>query len=172
VDGVTYPAALLLAGVFAWAGAAKLRMPGRTRATFEALGLPNPDALARAVPIFELGTAAALVILPAAGGIVALGALAFFTTLLVNRLRAGSRVSCGCFGTASDAPISFVEPVRNAVLGLAAIAAAFASGPVWPALDEVMVTSTAALVAALVLALCIVRRDVGAVWDNTLAGER
>lgn len=172
MDGVSYTAALLLAGVFAFAGAAKLHVPARTRATFAALGLPSPDVLARAVPLFELGTAAALVVLPAAGGIVALGALAFFTTLLVARLRTGSRVSCGCFGTASDEPISFVEPVRNGLLGLAAIGAAFSTGPVWPSLAEVMATTTAALVGSLVLALCIVRRDVGAVWSNTLAGER
>ena len=48
-----YVAALVLAGLFAWAGVAKLGARRRTTRTFRALGLPAPEALAVAVPIVE-----------------------------------------------------------------------------------------------------------------------
>jgi len=169
--GVASCAAVLLAGVFAAAGVAKLRDPVATSETFRDLGLPRPALLGRAVPVTELAVAVLLLVSPAVGGLAALAALAFFTTVLATRLRAGARASCGCFGTTGDQPISFVELVRNAVFASFAVAALFAPTLVRPALEDVITTTTGALVGLLVLALCGMRRDVGSVWDNTLAGE-
>jgi uncharacterized membrane protein YphA (DoxX/SURF4 family) len=168
---VGYLAACTLATMFAWAGLSKFRSPVRTASTFRALGLPAPATLARAVPATEFAIAAALVTVTPAGATAALTALAFFTTVLVGRLRAGSQVSCGCFGTATDRPISFVEPLRNALLAALAVTALGASGPVAPGIDAVIATSTAVLVGALILALASLRRDVGAIWRTSLAGE-
>lgn len=171
MSGIAYLAAVLLAAVFATAGVAKLRAPRRTTATFAALGLPAPAGLARAVPLGELALAVLLLAAPAVGGALALAALAGFTTLLVRSLQAGLRVDCGCFGSAGDEPMSFVEVTRNGLLAVLAAGALFASGPSTPALADIILVSTAALVGLLVLALSELRRDVGAVWDNTLAGE-
>lgn len=171
MSGVASCAAVLLAWVFAAAAVAKLRDPRATAASFRELGLPAPDALGRAVPATELAIAIALLLSPAAGALAALAALSFFSTVLATRLRAGSAASCGCFGATGDQPISFVELVRNAIFGLFAVAALFSSRLVAPGLDDVVLTSTAAVLGLVVLALCGTRRDLGSVWDNTLAGE-
>jgi uncharacterized membrane protein YphA (DoxX/SURF4 family) len=171
MSGSGYLSALVLAAIFAWAAAAKLRRPVPTAATFRAIGLPAPAVMARAAPAAELAIAAALVLVPSIGATAALVALAFFTTLLVSRLRDGSPVSCGCFGTASEQPISFVEPLRNLFLAGLAVAALLAPSPSVPGLDDVIATSTAVLAGALVLGLATTKRDVGAIWSTTLAGE-
>jgi hypothetical protein len=171
MSGIGYVAAVALALTFAWAAAAKLRNPVQTAVTFRALRLPRASALSRLVPASELLIAAALLVVPPVGATLALVALAFFTTLIVGRLRAGAQVSCGCFGTASAQPISFVEPLRNGLLAGAAVAALFATGPTAPDLSELMTASTALLIGALVLALAATKRDAGAVWRTTLAGS-
>jgi uncharacterized membrane protein YphA (DoxX/SURF4 family) len=171
VSGIGYLSALALAVIFAWAAIAKLRRPTSTTATFRDLGVPAPATAAWVAPAAELAIAAALVVVPAIGATAALAALAFFTSLLLGRLRAGSRVSCGCFGTASDAPISFVEPIRNLLLAGLGIAALYAAGPTAPGLDDLIATTTAVLAGALVLALAVTKRDVGAIWNTALAGE-
>lgn len=169
--GIATCAAVLLAALFAAAGIAKLRDHGATSATFRDLGLPRPSLLGRAVPVSELAVAVLLLVSPAVGGLAALAALGFFTTVLATRLRAGTQAGCGCFGTTGDQPISFVELVRNAVFASFAVAALFAPALVRPGLADVITATTGALVGLLVLALCGLRRDVGSVWDNTLAGE-
>ena len=120
-SGIGYVAAVVVAASFALAAVAKLRdLPGTLR-DFEALGVPSSELFVRLVPLTELAVVALLLILPAGGGIAALVTLAFFTTFLVGRLRAGVRAPCACFGAASRAPLSGVEIVRN--LGLMALAA-------------------------------------------------
>lgn len=110
-------AALVLAVVFAWSGTAKLlRRPDLTR-----LGLPA--ATWWVVSLVELALAVALVVSPAWGGVAALALLAGFTAFLVARRDSG--VGCGCFGSASTAPISNLDLVRNAALLAVAAVAAF-----------------------------------------------
>lgn len=172
MGGASTLAAVVLAGVLAVAGVAKLRAPRSTAATFATLGLPVPAALARAVPVGELGLAALLVLAPAAGGAGCLALLAAFSAILVAPLRAGRQVSCGCFGAVGAAPVTRVELVRNGLLGLLAVAAL--AGPLRPAAPsapEVVLVGSALVTGLLVLALCRLRRDVGAVWDNRLAGQ-
>jgi uncharacterized membrane protein YphA (DoxX/SURF4 family) len=171
MSGAGYVAAIVLAGTFALAAGSKLRSPAHTVATLRGLGLPAPATLGRAVPIAELAIAVVLLAAPAAGAVAALVALAFFTTLILSRLRAGATVSCGCFGSTADAPISFVEPLRNALLAALAATALAAPRPELPGLDDVVTVSTAVLVGAIVLALAAVKRDVGAVWATTLVGD-
>lgn len=171
IDRIGTLAAIVLALVFATAAVAKLRDPIGTTRTFRALRLPSPRRLARAVPVTELALATLLVLRPWIGGLVALALLAGFTIVLAGEVRRGSGVQCGCFGSAGTAPISFVELVRNGQLAALAVTASFAERPTAPDLPSVIAVSSAVVTGLLVLALAGVRRDVGAVWDNRLAGE-
>lgn len=113
-------AAGALAATFAWAGAAKLGRPAETAEAFSDLGLPRPAALARAVPAVELLLAVALLAAPGAGAAVALVLLVAFCVVLVRALRGGVEVRCACFGQAGGPPLSWVDLVRNGLLGLLA----------------------------------------------------
>lgn len=168
---LAYTSGLALAALLAWAAGAKALRPSRTAADFRALGLPNPQLLAVAVPALELVVAALLVGVPWLGGVAALALLAAFSVILGERLREGATAPCGCFGSNSDQPISGVELLRNALLGLLAVAAVVVDDPTKPHLADVIAVTTALAVGAMVLGLAGVKRDVGAVWDNTLAGE-
>lgn len=170
-DRVAYLGALFLAAVFVVAAVAKLRDAEGTTRTFASLGLPAPGVFARAVPLLELAVAVLLAVVPWLGGLAAVASLAAFTALLAGEVRSGSGVSCGCFGTASAQPISFVELVRNALLAIPAVTACLAGGPTAPNLPSVVTVTAAFAAGSVVLALASLRRDVGAVWDNRLAGE-
>ena len=167
---VGYAAALLLAAVFGWAGLAKLRTRDQTARTFRAFGLAAPDALAVGVPVTEVGLAVGLVVVPGWAALGALAVLAGFSTVLVRAMRAGVDVGCGCFGTAKREPVSFVELVRNGLLGAAAVAAAFAPRPDLPGLDDTILVTTAAAAGAVVLALAELRRRTGSVWRMDVTG--
>lgn len=161
---VAYATAVVLAAVFAWAGAAKLADRARTASTLRAFGLPAASALAVAVPSTELVLAAGLLVVPAVAAYAALGLIAAFTTFLVRAVRAGVDVGCGCFGSARSEPVSTVEVLRNVMLAGAAVIASFSTGPVAPGLDAVILVSTAAALAAVALALADVRRRTGRVF--------
>jgi uncharacterized membrane protein YphA (DoxX/SURF4 family) len=161
VNEVGYTAALLLAGVFGWAGLAKLRARDATERTFRAFGLAAPRALAVGAPVTELTLAGGLVVLPGWAALVALAVLVGFSTILVRAMRAGVDVGCGCFGTARREPVSFVELARNGLLAGAAVVAAQAGAPTWPDLPAVILVATAAALAAVVLALCDLYRTTG-----------
>lgn len=165
-------AAILLAAVFAWAGAAKIaRGSKRTAAAFAALGVPSPRVAARAVPFVELAIAALLVVVPRAGGLAALAALAAFSFVLAHAVVSGLEVGCGCFGTTSTEAISFVDLTRNAMLALLAAAACVPPALVRPSLPAAVVVSAGSAVGLVVLALCDLYRQVGAVFRVELAGE-
>ena len=165
---MAYCAALALAAIFAWAGAAKLRSADVTERTFRAFGLAAPRTLARTVPLVELGLAVGLVVVPGWAAVLALAVLAAFTTVLVRAMRAGVDVGCGCFGTSRREPVSFVEVVRNGLLGMLAFAALFADGPSAVGIDAVIAVSTAAAVGAVVLALAELKRITGTTWKVEL----
>jgi len=170
--GACYLAGLVLAVTFAAAGWAKLRAPRATAATFAALGLPAPGGLARGVPLVEFGLALALTVVPVLGAGGALAALAGFSAVLVGPLRAGRDVACGCFGTSGTARVSWVELVRNGLLaGLALAALAGPARPIVPGPAAVVLVGSAVVGGLLVLALCRLRREVGAVWDNRAIWE-
>ena len=162
MNDVAYASAVLLAGVFAWAGASKLRHRDRTTRTFAAFGLPAPDVLGTAVPVLELLLAVGLLVVPAVAAYVALGLLAAFTTFLVRAVRAGVDVGCGCFGSASTAPVSPVDVVRNGLLGACALVASFAAGPAVPELGAILLVGVGAAAAMAVLGMAARRRHAGA----------
>jgi hypothetical protein len=147
MHGFGYAAALALALVFFVAAAGKLRSRSATTLTFRSLGLPAP--LATAVPAIELALAAGLALEPGWSAAVALGVLAAFSTFLTRALRRGVVVPCNCFGSASDAPLSSVDLLRNVVLAAAAIAALTASTPTMPSAAAVITVAALALAARL-----------------------
>ena len=161
MEGIGYTSALLLAGVFAWAGAAKLTDRASTRRSFIGLGLPSSFAVA--VPVAELALAIALVLVPGWAAVAALALLAAFTTVLAGALRRGIEVGCGCFGTSRHDQVSFVELVRNGMLAVGAAAALGASRPVTPDVDELVLVTVAAALGCLVLALLQLRRRTGGI---------
>lgn len=162
-------AALLLAAVFLWAAPAKLRRPQQTTASFVALGLPAPGALARLVPTAEVGTAVLLLLRPRLGAIAAAVLLVAFTTVLDRALRRssvdGSTVRCGCFGSGDDAPVTGATIVRNALL-LAAAAVALGTTSMRPGLPGVLAVGAAAVTGMVVLALAALRNDVGRLFPS------
>lgn len=164
--GIATTAALVLAGLLAWAATAKLARPAATARTFIELGVPAPRALAVAVPVIELATAVTLALAPRAGGVVAAGVIAGFTAFLATRL--GSGVACGCFGSAGRDPVSAVHLVRNGLLAALAATAVTAPQPAVPALADIIVVGTAVAIGAVVVALVRVAVDVGRLVGNRL----
>lgn len=153
VDGVAYAASVLLAAVFATAALSKLRDREGTAESLRLLGVPNPASAAGLLPLPELAAALLLVVVPAVGGIVALALLAFFTTFLVNRLRAGVQAPCACFGSSSDTPLSWLTLGRNALLGVLGVLALFTMRPALPTWVDVSLVALPALAVAVGLHL-------------------
>ena len=165
---VGYVSAVVLAVVLAWAAIAKLRTPALTVESFRAMGVPV--ALARLVPVVELVLAVGLVVLPAPAGVAAAPVLVAFTMVLMRAIGRGVTVGCNCFGSSRSEPVSSVELVRNAMLlGLAVVATGGRAAV--PSLEAVVLVTTAVALGAVLLAALEMRRRIGSVWDNTLAGE-
>lgn len=168
-------AALVLAVVFGWAAVAKFRTPAETTASFHGLGLPAASALAKVVPVVELGVAAGLVVAPALVAWPALALVLAFSVVIARAVAAGSTVSCACFGTApiDDAqPVSVVELVRNAGLGALAIVASGASaGRVRTSLPALVIVSVLVALSRVGFAAVDLRRMGGHVFATPLAGE-
>jgi hypothetical protein len=138
LDGLGYAAAIALAAMLAFSAVAKLLTPVETERSFVALGVPNAAAAARFVPLPELVAGVLLLVVPAVGGIAVLMLLAFFSTFVVTRLRAGVVAPCACFGAASNRPISWLTLARNAALALLAVASLATLRPVLPTLLDVV----------------------------------
>lgn len=151
-QGIGYAAAIVLAAAFAVAAVSKLRDIPATADGFERLGLPTPRVFAAIIPLAELGIVALLLIVPAAGAIAALVTLAFFTTFLIGRLRAGVHAPCACFGSARALPLSWADVLRNAMLALLAIASLPASRP-----GRVTVADAVAVLVSTVIGLALMR---------------
>ena len=120
---------LTLAGVFVVAAATKLSDRAGTREAAAGFGAPEAVAgiVAVALPLVELGVAAALLVAGPAGPVTALGLLGLLSALVVANLASGNRPDCHCFGTLGSEPIGAATLARNA--GLAAIAAILLLGP-------------------------------------------
>ena len=131
--GVGYCAAVVLAALFATASIAKLRDLPATLKQFTELGLPRPGVFTRIVPLAELALVTLLLVVPAVGAIFALVTLAFFTTFLVGRVRAGITAPCACFGATVSTPLSRVDIVRNLMLMALAGLVLMATRPIAPA---------------------------------------
>ena len=144
--GVGYAAAVALAAIFAIAAVAKLRNLAATERDFIGLGLPRASFFARFVPLAELSIVALLLIVPPAGAIAALISLAFFTTFLIGRLRAGVHAPCACFGASKAQPISALDVIRNLLLmALAIVSLATERPEKISALDALVVIAAIAI---------------------------
>jgi hypothetical protein len=153
LEGLGYAAAIALAILLAVAAIAKFLAPEETERSFAALGVPNPASAARFVPLPELVAAVLLLAVPAIGGIASLMLLAFFSTFVVTRLRAGVAAPCACFGTASTSPLSWVTLARNGALAVLALAALATPRPVVPSWLDVVVVVAYVVVATALLQL-------------------
>lgn len=130
-------AAIIVAALFAAAGALKLRDLRRFTeevADYRLVGARGSRAVAVVVPPAELA-AALLLIVPAtreAGAALALVLLAVFTAAVGVSLRRGNtQISCACFG-AESRQLSVAIPVRNAAMALplaGGLAGGFAAAP-------------------------------------------
>lgn len=147
-QGIGYAAAVVLAVVFALAAVSKLRDLDATIEGFTALGLPTPRVFAAIIPLAELGIVALLLIVPAAGALAAIVTLAFFTTFLVGRLRAGVHAPCACFGAARPSPLSWIDVVRNLLLLVLAAAVLPAERPGGVRLIDAVIIVAITLLAA------------------------
>lgn len=127
------PAAL--AGVFAWAAAAKALAPGRWLAALAAYRLgPLRGAAAVAVPTAEAAVALLVVAgAPGPASWLAVGLLAAFSAAVLRARRLhGDRLPCGCFGRSRPRDYRVVL-ARNAALGAGAVGT-LATGASFPAL--------------------------------------
>jgi peroxiredoxin/uncharacterized membrane protein YphA (DoxX/SURF4 family) len=168
MDGVVLASRLLLAAVFAVAGAAKLRDRDGTAVTLEQFGLPpgwaRPGALL--LPVVELGVAALLVFDPTAraGAAGAIGLLAAFAVAISASLARGERPDCNCFGQVHSEPVGASTLARNGLLAVPAVLvlAVGGRGPLAGALDGLGGLDTAVALAAAALALAAVALGVQA----------
>lgn len=121
-------ARLVLAGVFAIAGAAKLADRAGSRQALVSFGMPKSlvGPLGTALPIVELSIAV-LLLLPNVGWIGVLGALVLlvvFTGAIAFQLLRGRAPDCHCFGQLVASRVGPATLVRNGALAaLAAFAA-------------------------------------------------
>ncbi len=165
-------AAIAVGGVMAWASIAKLRMPAATATSFRSLGIPFASLLSRLVPAVELGVFALCFTVPKVGAAAAAVLLMLFTLLLTVHVRRGSTVSCGCFGSADPAPVTWMTLVRNAALIVIAVVAASMAPPRLTRLEtsDAFAVSVSALcisaAGALLLGLVSMRQAAGAVFSQ------
>lgn len=119
-------ARLVLAGVLAVAGAAKLADRAGTRAGLVAFGTPQRIArpVALALPLAELAVAALLVpgSTAVAGLVGAVALLVLFTGAIALSLARGKAPECHCFGQLHSAPAGPKTLARNGALLALAIA--------------------------------------------------
>jgi peroxiredoxin len=111
---------LVLAGVFAVAGFAKVEDRAGAQRSMVALGLPQVvvTPLASIVVAFELALALSLVF-PATAMAAAMGALALLTgssAVAIVSVARGRTPDCHCFGRLSSTPVGWSTVARNALL--------------------------------------------------------
>jgi putative oxidoreductase len=125
-DWLALSARILVAGVFLWAAVPKLIDPGSFAADVQNYRVV-PDAwathIALLVPVFELVLALGL-LLPnyqRGAALLATGLLLVFSLAMAQARMRGIDLSCGCFGAAFEAKVSWLTVARSALL--AALAA-------------------------------------------------
>jgi uncharacterized membrane protein YphA (DoxX/SURF4 family)/peroxiredoxin len=123
---------LLLAGVFATAGVAKLRDPTSSRRALEDFDVPAHLARPGGVllPLTELAIAIALVIPLSArwGALAGATLLGVFVVVIANAMAHGRAPDCHCFGQVHSEPAGWSTLARNGVL-IALATTVVATGP-------------------------------------------
>lgn len=162
MDSFVIGAQVLLAGVFAVAGIAKLRdLAGSRRAVAE-FGVPAKLApgIGTALPVAELAVTAVLILHPTTrwGALAALLLLLAFIAGIATAMSRGRAPDCNCFGQLHSAPAGRSTLARNAALAaLAAVVVVHGPGPAintWiAARSAAELVAILAVVAALSLAV-------------------
>ncbi len=133
MDGFAVVARIVLVGVFAVSGVAKLLDREGTRRGVEGFGLPGSlvGPIAFALPLAEIAIAIALIpgASARAGAVAAIALLAAFTIGISINLAQGRRPDCHCFGQLHSAPVGPATLVRNVLLAAAAGVVLFGAGP-------------------------------------------
>jgi peroxiredoxin/uncharacterized membrane protein YphA (DoxX/SURF4 family) len=124
MDTALLVARLLLASVFAVAGASKLADRKGSRQALLDFGVPAPLAspLGTLLPLAELAVASALVPADTArwGAVGALALLLLFAAGISANLARGKKPGCRCFGQLHSAPAGWSTLARNGVLAVVA----------------------------------------------------
>lgn len=124
MDGILLAARLVLAGVFAVAGVAKLLDAKGSGRALAAFGVPAHLAhpLGILLPLAEVAIAVALIPLATAwwAAVGAFGLLALFIAGIGVNLARGRRPDCHCFGQLHSKPVGAETLVRNGVLAVLA----------------------------------------------------
>ena len=125
-EWVVLLARLFIAGVFLWAALPKLWDPATFAAdvqNYRLLPAGLSGHIALFVPAFELVIAIGLLVprYQRGAALLATGLLAVFSAAMAQARLRGIDLSCGCFGAAFEAKVSWVTVARSA--GLSAIAA-------------------------------------------------
>lgn len=155
---------ILLAGVLALSGVAKLRARRSTVSVLMLLRLPRPLTrgwMALALPVGELALALALVLAPPGWTAVVTASVtlllfAIYWLVVARALRFDPRPNCGCFGRIGDQRISARTLVRNTLFVLLAalgLAWSVAGGAVLAALADATTADWAWLAGAAVTGL-------------------
>lgn len=149
---------LLLAAVLLTAAAGKLLHRQAHVQTLAEFGVPARlrPLLARLMPLCELAIGLALTLAASAWWSAIAGAalVAFYTGVLVYKLRQGQRPSCNCFGQQDATPIGAASLLRNGVLlamagGLVYAGPGYPHAPLWPHLATAPALSLCVAVMAL-----------------------
>jgi uncharacterized membrane protein YphA (DoxX/SURF4 family)/peroxiredoxin len=158
MDSFLVGAQVLLAGVFALAGTAKLFDLTASRRAVIDFGVPQSAGrvIGTLLPLVELATAVLLIFHPMSrwGALVALVLLLAFIGGIANALRQGKDVDCGCFGPVYSGTASTPTLIRNAVL--AALALVYVIEGPGPAIDDWVGARTAAELIAIATTIALV----------------
>jgi thiol-disulfide isomerase/thioredoxin/uncharacterized membrane protein YphA (DoxX/SURF4 family) len=162
VTALALVARLVLAAVFAVAGATKLADREATRRAVTDFGAPErlSGLLAIVIPLTEL-TAAFLLVPPVtavAGAVGALALLLLFSAAIAWNLAHGRAPECNCFGQLHSAPTGWATLARNGALAAIALLALVGSvrDPSWSAPAGLGDLGTAELAAIALGAVSIV----------------
>ena len=160
MDEVLLVARLVLAAVFAVAGAAKLADLAGSRAAVAGFGVPERLAapIGTLLPFAELATA--VLLLPAAtaraGAIAALALLLAFSVGIASSIARGEAPDCHCFGQLHSEPAGPKTLGRNFGLALLAGFVVMAGEDAGPGLFEAIGDLSATAALAILLGLAVV----------------
>ena len=167
MDAALVLSRLVLATVFAVAGAAKLADMAGSRAAVAGFGVPERLAvpLGTLLPFAELATAALLLAAATAraGGVAALALLALFGVGIAASMARGKAPDCHCFGQLHSEPAGPRTLARNVVLAGVAGFVAFAGADAGPGIVEEIGSLDAGAAAAIASGLALVLLVAGGV---------
>lgn len=126
MDDVLLLLRILLAGIFALAGAAKFADLKGSKKVMQDFGVPSSLAMTAAVGLSLLEIAIAAFLLPIEtswyAAIAAAGLLGLFAAQMAFQLAKGNAPDCHCFGQVYSEPVSKWSIIRNVIFAVPAVA--------------------------------------------------